>query len=125
MKKKTTTPATESTATAATEDTATAATEDTSHVTRRGRPKGSKNKVQKKLTNVSLSYLLSKYGESAVVPVATSWLEEQARALIVAQIEEAAASAISPSSAHDSEDHEESDEATPEASKVAVQKTAI
>lgn len=117
MKKKTTAPATESTATAA--------TEDASHVARRGRPKGSKNKVQKKLTNVSLSYLLTKYGESAVVPVATSWLEEQARALIVAQIEEAAASAVSPSSSRDSEDHEESDEATPKASKVEIQKISI
>ena len=96
----------------------------TSDAPRRGRPKGSKNKVQKKLTNASLAYLVEKYGVDTVVPVSTAWLEEQARALVAAQIAEAAASASAVEPTEDSSDTEEVEEAS-ETPKVSVNKTDI
>ena len=70
---------------------------------KRGRPAGSKNKRTNKLTEVSVAYLVEKYGNEATVPVSTQWIEDQARALIQAEVAAAAASAISP---FDSEEEE-------------------
>lgn len=105
-------------------ETSTPATEASAPVTeaavenkpKRGRPVGSKNKTQKKLTEANLGYLVEKYGDDTIVPVSTQWLEEQARALIQAEIDAAAASAVSPTDAED---------AATEDAGVKVEKTTL